>query len=315
MLSRSAEGLYWMGRYMERTGFVCRLLQLQAEALVDRPARDIHAGWRRLYESISREPPGGELGDVESDEFTLADSYTLAGDLTFERANPDSVWNCFAQSRENARQIRHCVSAEVWQRLNLAYLRIRDMDAPDIWAESPEKFYAGMTAEIAAIEGAASATMYRDEGWRFLTLGRALERAQASCALLLAQTALDEETGTADADTDWGYLLKALHALEPYQLRYGAAVEPRAALDLIVTDPLLPGSLARLFDALADEIGALGGGPGADGAAGRAAGRLSALVKHHWPDSGDRLALLRSAHQQSLELHALIASAYFAYAA
>ena len=317
MLSRSAEGLYWMGRYLERTGFICRLLQLQAEALVDRPARDIHAGWRRLYASIGREPPGGDLGDAESDDFTLADSYTLAGDLTFERSNPDSVWNCFAQSRENARQMRHCVSAEVWQRLNLAYLRIRDMDEPDIWAESPEKFYAGMTAEVAAIEGAASTTIYRDEGWRFLALGRALERAQSSCALLLAQTEIDEEAGTADADTDWGCLLKALRALEPYQLRYGVAVEPGAALDLIVTDPLLPGSLARLFDALEGETEALAAGPAADagGAARRAAGRLSALVKHHWPDSGDRLALLRAASDQSLELHGLLASAYFAYAA
>lgn len=315
MLSRSAEGLYWMGRYLERTGFVCRLLQLQAEALMDRPPRDIHAGWRRLYDGVGREPPGG-LGDVESDEFTLADSYTLAGDLTFERTNPDSVWNCFAQGRENARQVRHCVSAEMWQRINLAYLRIRDMDEPDIWAESPEKFYAGMTAEVAAIEGAASATMHRGEGWRFLVLGRALERAQASCALLLAQTTLDaDEASAPDADADWGSLLKALHALEPYQLRYGVAVEPGAALDLIVTDPLLPGSLARLFDALAEETEALGGGPGADagGAARRAAGRLSALVKHHWPDSGDRLALLRDAHEQSLGLHGLVASAYFAY--
>ena len=71
-----------------------------------------------------RQPPLGEI-EIDSDEYTLADSYTLADDLTFERTNPDSVWSCFAMGRENARQMRNCISAEMWTRLNLAYLRIQ----------------------------------------------------------------------------------------------------------------------------------------------------------------------------------------------
>ena len=95
MLSRSAYGLYWMGRYLERAEFLCRLLRLQTEALVDRPIREIHVGWFRIYGGIDREPPGGSLEMLDNDEFTLADSYTLADDLTFERSNPDSVWKLF----------------------------------------------------------------------------------------------------------------------------------------------------------------------------------------------------------------------------
>ena len=91
MLSRSAQGLYWMGRYLERAEFLCRLLRFQTEALVDRPIREIHFGWTRIYNSMGREPPGGGLELMDSDEFTLADSYTLADDLTFERSNSDSV--------------------------------------------------------------------------------------------------------------------------------------------------------------------------------------------------------------------------------
>ena len=189
------------------------LLQLQTEALVDRPVRDIYAGWRRIYGGLQREPPVGSLSladsdDLElvwsprSDDFTLADSYTLAGDLTFERTNPDSILNCLAQGQENARQTRHLITTEMWLRLNLAYLRIRNLEIEDIWAALPEDFYAGIIAETDAFAGAAAATMYRDEGWRFLQLGRFVERAQFLPALLLEQMAIDAWDGEY-AEGDW----------------------------------------------------------------------------------------------------------------
>ena len=111
MLSRSAEGLYWMGRYFERAEHLCCLLRWQVETLVDRPIREIYFGWSRIYMSLNRQPPGGRLELLGSDDYTLADSYTLAGDLTFESS--DSIWSCFALGRENARQMRHCISAEM----------------------------------------------------------------------------------------------------------------------------------------------------------------------------------------------------------
>ena len=84
MLSRSAQGLYWMGRYLARAEHTSRLLGLQTAALVDRPVPDIYYGWARIYRSLGRLPPVGELDVSESsEEFTLADSYTLADDLTF----------------------------------------------------------------------------------------------------------------------------------------------------------------------------------------------------------------------------------------
>ena len=130
LLARSAQGLYWMGRYLERAEHLCRLLRFQVEALVDRPIREIYFGWSRIYMSMNRRPPGGSITMVGNDDFTLADSYTLADDLTFERTNPDSIWNCFSLGRENARQMRHCISGEMWTCLNLAYLRLRGTGHP-----------------------------------------------------------------------------------------------------------------------------------------------------------------------------------------
>ena len=315
MLSRNAQGLYWMSRYLERTELLCRLLRLQTESLVDRPARDIHAGWRRLYASLRRLPPGGGLSALgESDEYTLADSYTLAGDLTFDRVNPDSVWNCFAQGRENARQMRHIISSEMWQRLNLVYLRVRSLDIQDIWVSSPEAFYAEMGADIGAFSGAAETTMYRDEGWSFLQIGRFIERAQLSTELIVQQIAIDVEAGEY-REGDWLDLLRVSNALEQYNRRYGISVYPGDVMDLLVTDPMLPSSLSRSFRVIESELDSIGAGPSADsfGSARRMAGRLSALVQYEWPDNLDREDLLNRALEHSRELHHLINAAYFDY--
>ena len=218
MLSRSAEGVYWMGRYMERTQSLCRLLRLQAEALADRPVREIYFGWRRIYSSIGREPPGGALEISDDDNYTLADSYTLADDLTFERSNPGSVWSCFSLVRENARQMRHCISAEMWTSLNLAYLRVQPLSIRDIWTGTPETFYADLSREMDAFSGVAESTMYRDEGWSFLRLGSLIERSQLLTALLLTQ--MDGPEDDEASTVGWTTLLRAHHALDAYSRRH-----------------------------------------------------------------------------------------------
>ena len=243
MLSRNAQGLYWMGRYLERAEHLCRLLRLQVETLVDRPIREIHFGWSRIYASLGRQPPGGGLDAGASDDYTLADSYTLAGDLTFERTNPDSVRSCFAAGRENARQMRHCISAEMWTCLNLSWLRIRELDVEDVWKVSPESFYARTAQEIDTFIGVAEATMYRDEGWRFMRVGRFIERSQLLVALLLAQLATvraqDEAVGA-----DWTSLLRAYHAFDAYERSYSVEVRRNGSWTCWSPTPCCPARCA-----------------------------------------------------------------------
>ena len=315
MLSRSAQSLYWMGRYLERTEHLCRLLQLQVEALVDRPLSEIYFGWSRLYAGLSRQPPGGDLESEGSEDYVLADSYTLAGDLTFDRDNPDSVRNCFALGRENARQVRHCISAQMWTCLNLAWLRICDLDIEHIWKVSPENFYAETAREINTFTGVAEATMYRDEGWRFMRLGRFIERAQLRVALLLAQLSAGRAQGET-SDTDWTSLLRSCQAFDAYKRSYSVEIQPAQVLDLLVTDPLLPGSLCRVLDALAAELLTIGASPNAQAgaAAERLAGRLCALIRYEWPDRSDHEALLVQVGEHCRKLHELATAAYIAYA-
>ena len=317
MLSRSAEGLYWMGRYLERVGSLSRLLRIQTESLVDRPVREIHFGWRRIYGGLHRQPPGGPLRPHRSDRYTLADSYTLADDLTFEASNPDSIRNCLAAGRENARQMRHCISAEMWTEINRCYLRTKEMDIRDIWITSPESFYADTAAEVDTLAGVAAATMYRDERWLFLRLGRFVERTQLSGSLLSAQidAAGFFEEG---AETDWTGLLRVYHAFEAYNRSHGAAVDPGRVLDLLVTDPRLPGSLGRSIAVIGRELAGIGGGPRAASAAlvGQSVERLGVLVGSEWPGGEGgrgRRELLGAVLSESRLLHTSITGAYFDY--
>lgn len=315
MLARSAEGLYWLGRHIERTEDLCRLLREQMGALVDRPVREINFGWRRIYDSLHRRPPGPAVGVAESDEdYALADSYTLADDVTFERANPGSILNSFSGGRENARQMRHCISSDMWSSLNVAYLRLQGQRIEDIWRTSPEDFYTQTCRDIHAFGGVAEATMYRDEGWRFIRLGRFIERAQLAASLFLAHMAAvkaQEES----LDSDSTSLLHVYRAFAAYKQQHSVEIEPDRVMTLVVTDPRLPSSLCRSLDTVAQELEAIGPGPGTQdsAAAARLAGRLCALIRYDWPDVEDHEALLRKANRYCRDLHDLITAAYMEY--
>ena len=210
--------------------------------------------------------------------------------------------------------MRHCISAEMWTCLNLAWLRIRDLDIEDIWKVSPEGFYARTMREIDTFIGVAEATMYRDEGWRFMQIGRFIERIQFLTALLLAQLAAARALDTAP-EAGWTTLLRAWQAFDAYKRSHSVEVRPDRVLDLLVADPLLPGSLHRSLETLAHEIAAVGPSPDsrAGAAAERLAGRLCALIRYEWPDHPDRPALLSRVRDDCFRLHDLVNAAYVDY--
>ena len=313
MLARTAQGLYWMSRYMERAQHLCGMLKMQSEALVDRPIGEIHLGWSRIYASIGRTPPAGGTVLVDDDDYMLADSYTLADDLTFERTNPDSVWNCFAQGRENARQMRQSISAEMWSCLNMTYLQVQNMNIQDIWKVSPEGFYTWMVGQLNTFAGIASATMYRDDGWHFMRLGYFIERAQLLVGLLNTHLELDEGGG-GFSDGDWTSILRLYHALEAHNRTHSVEVKPEGVIELLSTDILLPGSLIRSLDMALYEVSTIGEGPDkrSSGYVKELASRLASTI-HNWNDQPDKRALLARVHGDCRELHQLVNQTYFDY--
>ena len=314
ILVRSAQGLYWMSRYLARAEHLCRMMALQMEAMVDRPFREVHFGWSRIYGTMERTPPWGDIGMLESDEGLLFDSYTLAEDMTFERTHPESVWSCFAMGRENARQMRQCITGEMWLGLNLPYLRLQRMGIRDIWRASPETFYNETAGAISAFTGAAADTMYRDENWFFMRLGRAIEKSQLTAGLFLTQLRLSRQADEL-SDGDWETLLRLYHAFDAYVVRYAVQVEPGQVLDLLATDSHLPNSLSRMLGHVEEALEALGPGPdaGASDELRRLAGRVSALVKYEWDGRRNPEPLLDEVYRHCRDIHNLVSATYFDY--
>ena len=314
MLARSAESLYWIGRYLERAAHLARLMRRQTESLVDSPVRDIYFGWHRIYGALGRQPHPGPL-DTEGDEqYTLADSFTLADDLTFEATTPDSIRNCFGRARENARQVRHLISGEMWASLNRSYLRLRDIEIPDIWASTPEQFYANVEADIDAFRGVSSSTMYRDQGWHFFRMGNCLERAELVASLLSAQIAA-VRLFDVPADAYWTSLLRLFHAFEAYQKGDGLEIDAGRVLDLLVSNPQLPDSLSISVLGLHRELSAIGQGPDrtATSQARMQVDHLSDLLRSAWPGTADPEGLFADFRDAIRRLHDLVTETYFDY--
>lgn len=256
MLSSSGKNLYWLGRYLDRAEHLSRMLHLQMETLVDRPRQEISFGWRRIYANLQRRPPLA-VADFElygDDDVALADAYTLADDLTFEVSHPDSLYSCVAYGRESARQSRHCLSFELWTYLNRIWLQVKETNLADIWQPAPENFYARLIQQLDACNGIAAATMYRDQGWHFLQLGRVLERAQQTSSLLQAQLKLSQAQGS---ESDWLSLLRFYQALDVYKWHYCVHINPGQILRLLVHDGQLPRALAHAWHGVKAEVKAL----------------------------------------------------------
>ena len=191
---------------------------------------------------------------------------------------------------------------------------MRNLTISDIWAASPESFYADVEAEINTFVGVAASTMYRYEHYHFMQLGRFIERVQLSTTLLLAQLSVDSYS-LEFADEDWTTLLRLYHAFQAYHSRYGVEVRPNQALDLLATDPQLPDSLCRSVAMVADELGSIGSSPNSHSTdvARRLAGRLGAFIHYEWPDREDQEELLRQVSRQCRLLDEFVTSTYFEY--
>lgn len=318
MLSRNAQGLYWMGRYLERARHGCRLLSEQIAALEDQPVEQIDSNWRRLYRALGRAPVAGKLTpNPDDDHFMLADAYTLSDDVTFEGNNPDSIRNCVAQARENARQVRTIVPDSMWSCLNLAFLDLRDTSIETIWKDRPDTFYAQTVNTLRAFAGIAESAMYRDDAWQFLRLGRFIERAQLLAVLIDTQIEL-YPTDDPHHESDWRSLLQICAAEFAYRRLHSLQNQPRHVVDFLVVDARLAHSIRHALAELIDALEIVSGGRPLEVAAGRRAGRLASRIDHDWPerdraDDAATRAALQDIRQSCRHLHDDIAGTYFEY--
>jgi len=242
MLAREAGDFYWMGRYIERTEQTARLLRHQLTGLVDTPADELALGWRVLYRTLGQSVPDTPEDADEAEAFLIADAYTLAGTLVEDETVPDSMISCWRAARANASQLRPQLPLRVWTCLNRGYLWIRDCDFPGAWKIRPVELVAEGIDRLRLLAGVVDAVMPRDDSWRFLELGRFVERFQHQTSLLDSWDRIGCAPKRQPALT-WADLLRVCGAYELYCRRFTMTVHRDEVLDLMIRDPEVPRSL------------------------------------------------------------------------
>src|SRR5882757_3000498 len=174
MLSRVADSLYWMSRYIERAEHTARLIAVKLESMVEQTPEDAAASWARVTESLT----GEKTVPLHLDAFAITRR------LAFDRDNDNSLITSLALARDNARQVREALSNEVWENLNRLYLRLSPVTMDSIWVHSPGRLFREALEEMHALEGVTYSTLSHGEGWYFLELGKYIERAQLLGRLL-----------------------------------------------------------------------------------------------------------------------------------
>ncbi len=261
MLARVAADFYWMGRYAERVEQTARLLEYQLNRLVDRSVDELAVGWAAIYRALGQPPPGTISDTEEPEVYLMPDAYTLAGNLVEEGANPDSILSCWRQARESGQRVRAQLALAIWTRLNQGYLWMREVNFAAQWEQSPARLALEIIDRMRLFAGVVHSTMPRDDAWRFLELGRFIERAQHQAALLGAWVEFAHARRDVSA-LSWADLLRVCRAYEIYCRRHSMKVQRENVLGLLARDPDLPRSLRfsaqRIEEVLAgiDPLGA-----------------------------------------------------------
>ncbi|KQS53698.1 A alpha-helical domain with a conserved ER moti [Brevundimonas sp. Leaf363] len=241
MLSRTAESLYWTGRYMERADFLARILEA-AVRLAALPAKDAAAAtaWASALASAGAST-GFEVSGRAVSEKSVRDY------LAFSPENGSSIRACLTRARTNARSVRTALTIELWEAINGAYNGLADFGEPGK-RDDFVRFLEWVKGVSLAFEGAASRTMLRNDGYWFLRLGMAIERADNTARLLDVKYHLllpaGERVGGQLDYFQWTTLLREVSALTAYRWVYRESVRPWLVADLMVLNRQMPRSLA-----------------------------------------------------------------------
>lgn len=224
MLSRVAEALFWVGRYVERAEDTARLLDVHFHEVLENPDLDEHAATSAILQV---------LGANQADVTTSAQALEL---LAYDRGNPSSIVGSLLAARENARGVREALSAEIWRSMNTMHNEL-EKRVRAARSFGPAPFFSYVRDRAATIAGHTEATMSRDLGYDCLVLGRSVERVDMTARLLTARLSVPS------ANEGWVATLQACSAHEAYLRTYQRGVEPQLVLEFLLLDRLFPRSV------------------------------------------------------------------------
>ncbi len=320
MLSRVADSLYWMSRYLERAEHTARLLDVNLGLMLDEPASAAERRWKRVLAAL------GHPEDVEWE----GEPYRLTHSLTFDGEIRGSIVFCIMAARENARHVREQISTEQWHRLNRLYLQVTSKEhatAEEALAlsfdEQSSDFLQSVMEAVHQFQGVTDSTMSHGEGWQFIQLGRSMERASATVRLLEVYHhdfwGQPERAPEDNEYLEWIGLLRSCTAFEAYCKVYTADLTSGRILEFLLLDAAFPHSVRFSIDSLQDALSAIHAESGKRHAADhltRLAGRLQSSLGYSQVGeilSADVASYLRGILDQCREIHTTVYQMYINY--
>jgi uncharacterized alpha-E superfamily protein len=316
MLSRVADSLYWMSRYLERAEHTTRLLEVNLNLMLDESGANAERRWQRVLIAL------GKPKDVKWG----GDPYALTRSLTFDTEVKNSILYCIVGARENSRHVREQISTEQWHRLNRLFLRVTrpelQTDAFAADTDQQAEFLQQVMEAVHQFQGVTDSTMSHGEGWQFIQVGRYIERASATALLLEAYHedlwSQPDRIPEANEYLGWMGLLRSATAFEAYCKVYTADLTPEQILEFLLLDPEFPHSLRFSIDSLQHALEAIHGEAGKSRAEPlrRLGGRLQASLSYSSVDeilNGDVVAYLRGIQSQCRDIHNMIYELYVDY--
>lgn len=222
MLSRIAESLYWIGRYLERAECTSRLLDAHIQTLLEDPVTDEGQASSNLLTVL-----GVESGDDISNE----DLIRLLG---WDSSSPTSMVSAFWGARESARRSREVISTELWETVNTTWNLVRNNRLQRQRASDACHL---IRERCATITGLVEGAMAKDQGWQFLVLGRNLERIDMTARVIEAAMYMPHE------DAAWMHALRATNAYHEFRLTHQGTEDAQEAAEFLLLDRLFPRSL------------------------------------------------------------------------
>ncbi len=319
MLSRVADSLYWMSRYLERAEHTTRMLDVNLNLMLDESATSAERRWLRVLAALNN----------PKDIKWQGDPYDLVRCLTFDLDSPASILSLLISARENSRHVREQISTEQWHRLNSLYLQVTNPDfqrkaksGNSIDGEGPTEFLQQVMEAVHQFQGVSDSTMSHGEGWQFIQVGRYIERASATAVLLEAYHGDlwkdPDRILEGNEYIEWMGLLRSATAFEAYCKVYTADLTPDRILEFLLLDREFPHSVRFSIDTLQHALEAIQAESGKSRAEPlhRLAGRLQSSLSYSSVDeilNGDAIAYLRGIQYQCRAIHEMIYALYVDY--
>ena len=238
MLSRVANSIYWMCRYIERAENVARFISVNLNLQLDLP-REKDKHWEPLVATTGDH----ELFGRNYNDYTEQEVIQF---LTFDRDYPNSIISCLYGARENARSIREIISSETWEHLNNFYLEMADAKSRDFALNDPHRFFKIIQMRSHLFTGLLDSTMSHGEAWNFARIGMMLERADKTSRILDVKYFMllpeIEMVNTPIDNIQWMSVLKSASAFEMFRKEHHT-INPRKVADFLIFDSSFPRSI------------------------------------------------------------------------